>query len=423
ILILDTWGRAIHTLFFMPAAALGWSGYRWAALLASAGTVAITYLIGKRLQIAFAWAIPLLLWFQPWFVVTSFTGITEVTFSLALLAAIYCALRKSDLMAGLLFGMLPLIRTEGAGLSVLFFVYCAFRREWKAMALIAGPVVLYNVAGLLGMGMLPAHVYMNARPISQEQLDMMKFPTGSWGLYPKTLVAYAGPPLMVLMLYGLPMVFRSVARVLVAIPFTAYFAAHVVIAKFSLFGTGGDWRYILPAAPAVAIVAAMGLGLLVAQVRDGVQSWLPQLPKPMITVPILFMCLGVVTLYGIRGSDPLQEDPEQRPAREVAAWLRDAGLASQNLVSTHPWIYYYLPRQVPDMLWSRHPLPAAFPAGTILLWDTHYSEIFGWRREELEASAEWELVHADSRPLPMNPNARFEFLVFRKRASDERSLN
>lgn len=71
---------------------------------------------------------------------------------------------------------------------------------------------------------------------------------------------------------------------------------------------------------------------------------------------------------------PLRERSDQRCIREVSAWLEKSEWAGAPVFTTNPWFAYYL-----DLI--EHPrahkgpaLLASMPVGTILLWDSKYSE-------------------------------------------------
>jgi hypothetical protein len=95
--------------------------------------------------------------------------------------------------------------------------------------------------------------------------------------------------------------------------------------------------------------------------------------------------VGLVIAVGLT-AQPHRLDPEQAIMRDAASWIRGLGYPADQISSTHVWFYHYFPLPVrPGRTWSRPPNPDALPAGSIVVWDAHYSEPWGLRRLALEA--------------------------------------
>src|SRR6185437_277454 len=122
-LILNAWGRVGTTLSFLLPAAAGLEVARGAALAMSAATVLIATKVAQLVGVRALALVPVFLWFQPWFHLYGNAVITEVPFSLALMAACWAALADRTAVASVLFGLLPLMRHEGIAVAALWGVF------------------------------------------------------------------------------------------------------------------------------------------------------------------------------------------------------------------------------------------------------------------------------------------------------------
>jgi len=100
-------------------------------------TVVFVQLSASRMDIRFAWIIPLLFLSNPFFVQATYSMWVEIIFLLFISIGIFFWTKGRERMAVLWFGFLPLARVEYLGVLVLFALYLAFkRRYWDALLLL-----------------------------------------------------------------------------------------------------------------------------------------------------------------------------------------------------------------------------------------------------------------------------------------------
>ncbi len=377
-LILNVWGRTANTLVFMPVAPFGLTPARVFALALSCVIVLLTVRLARHLDVEWPWVTPLLLLFQPWFAQWSFQAVTEIPFTLFMIAGWVLLFEEHLIIASLAIGLLPLIRHEGILLLGLWVALIAWRRQW--VAALAGPVplVVYNLVSYLTTGFVPASIYFAPKPT-----DL--YGSGGWFHYALPLLDGVGIPVLLLAVLGLPaMVRRSPARLFLAWN-AIYVAMQVVIFRFGLFASGGYLVFLLPVAPLVAIMAAHGLRELLSRIEAARLA--PRIERA--AGALLILTVTVLVVKGGLAASPIPRDPYQTPLEEAASWVRDEGLNHSPVVATHIWFYYYLPLRVG----TPEPPLAALPVGTVLVWDSKYSELQGWTLAELsDPDNGWELL-------------------------------
>jgi hypothetical protein len=362
-LILNEWGRTANTLVFMPSAPFGFTAARFFALALSGLTVLLTVRLGRRLGVQLPWAIPLLLFFQPWFAQTSFQALTEIPFMLFVVAGWGLLLEGHLVLAGLAIGLLPLTRHEGILLLALWVAVSAWRRQWSGVVGALIPLVVYNLVSYVTTGVLPAAIYFTPKPT-----DM--YGSGGWLHYALPLLAGVGKPVAVLAALGLPATLRSPRTRLLLAWSVIYVLMHVVIFRFGLFASGGYVVFLLPIAPVVAIMATHGLATLLSLVRAARLDPLLARAATALTV----VAVSVVVLRTGSVAAPIPRDTLYQSMDDAASWLRQEGLDHEPLAARHVWLFNLLSIRID----APRPPVESLPVGTVLVWDSKYSDDGGW---------------------------------------------
>jgi hypothetical protein len=387
-LLLHHWGRPLSTLVYLPSALFGLKYARLTSVLLGALTVLTAFQLAKRFGLGYAFAVPALLWFQPWFA-TWFVhpSMTEIPFSLMLTLSVFLIASNRIALASVLIGLFPLVRMEALALTGLWVVICIWRREWRGAIVAAFPIVVYGVLYQIVFGQLPGGDFpliptslFGPHP-SAAGAEVHPWRLTRWLSYPIILRHGAGLPITVLALFGIPWVFASRARLVGFAWYGAYAALHVALLLIGQVQNPED-RYLLPLAPAIGIAGAAGLEALVRPIR----LWLERRPD-MRAVSVAWansiaalVIVGVVA-NGLRVS-PVPRGPWKSVAKNATTWLRQERLVDRTIVSTDVYVYYYLPGHFmpphpggdPEALWNSPPPLSALPSGSIAVWDSEFSD-------------------------------------------------
>ena len=368
-LILDVWGRPINTMLYMVPAPLGLSFARLLSLFMAGLTVWLTTRVAKKSGVERLCLIPLMLWFQPWFNDFSYQVITEVPLSLGMIAGTFLWLKGRENVAAVLFGLLPLIRHEGIALSVAYCFFMFYRRKWSAGLLTILPLTGYNLLYFAALHDWPFRIFFNAQLTDQ-------YGSGSWFHYVPRLVYRAGLPVMVLAITALTIVWKQRERFLYLAIYSIYFLLHVIIFRFGLFASGGYTIFLLPLAPALAIIAALGGERLLNYLKE-LQSSTGILSSRRLRYALI--CTGAAFILStgfISRPNPVDEDG--LAMQEAAQWIREKGYSKEHITSCHVWfVYYYNLPWTPDGRWDTPVDLVALPNESLVIWDRHYSEQWG----------------------------------------------
>jgi len=423
-LILNVWGRMLFTLLYMIPARIGWGAARLFSLLISTGTVIATAILGRKLGLRYFWLLPALLWFQPLFGTLAFNAITEIPFSALFVAAGLLFVSRRYSAAAFCVGLLPLIRYEGAAFIGIVFLLCMVNRKWKPLIYAVLPLLIQNGLTMFGLKTLPLDMFFHP---TQQWLSGHAAQVGtavtSFGFSYRfrMLPEIAGLPVMLLVVFGLPHLLKRKEHVLVFGCYLLYFCIHVVITGLSLYGEQtADVRYLLPLAPGLAMVAAVGLESAVAAFAAGVRKFAGRTAMVAARAAALSLCALAVGVVGLRNIVPIPKSAEQLAMEQVTDWVRHHPSGKPTL-STDVWFYFLLPERVNSAdLWVQFGhLQATSSSGTYAVWDNKYSETYGIPLSAVSAPA-WKEVYAVRRPLPGNPNADFDIRVFEKSGTTAR---
>jgi hypothetical protein len=299
--------------------------------------------------------------------------------------AVYLFLKKHVNYASLMAGLLPLFRHEGIALTALWTLYILYNKKDLRNGIIPWiPLIVFNLVFYLATNSWAFDLYFDAKPTTL-------YGSGSWWHFLAGLIDHraVGIPLMVLMIGSIVPICSSSRNRLIFAWYGSYFLLHTVIYLFGLFASGGYILFLLPLAPAIAIAAVNGLNSYVdyaAILSKRFENILP-LFAPRILYSAACMITVVMTLLFVH---PHPLDTEGIAAKKAAEWVRAEGLSTNKLISTHVYFYHFLPLNVPaNTLWSEFPPLEELPAGTVLIWDSHYSDRWGLNYTYLSQDPSW----------------------------------
>jgi hypothetical protein len=365
LLILSPWGRTANTLIFMPAARFGLTAARLEAVALACIVVLLSVRLARHFSVAWPWLVPALLFFQPWFAQWSFQALTEIPFTLFMLAGWVFALEEHFLLAGLAFGILPLARHEGILLLGLWMAFAVLRRRWMGLLGAVIPLVVYNAVAYKTAGFLPASIYFDPTPTDF-------YGHGGWSHYVRPLLDGIGVPVAVLAVLGIPAMLRHWPGRLFVAWNAIYIAMQVVFFKFGLFASGGYIVFLLPVAPLAAIMAAHGLSTLVTLVsRQAGYRRAPVAAAGALAAATIFVIAAASSAM------PIPEDTYQTSLIQAVDLIHSEGLDQQPVVTQHVWVDYLYPLPVSAIRAYPHSIDA-LPTGTVLVWDSRYADDWGW---------------------------------------------
>lgn len=393
--IFDTWGRTVNTLLYIIPAQFGLGVSRFLSLLFALATAFFTLKIARIFQIKLAFSVPLLLWCQPWFADLSYLCITQVPFSLIMIAGAYAYLKNRQTTAAFLIGILPLIRHEGIALIGLVFIYFLIKKDWLAAGAVFVPFILYNIVYFSFQGTWPFALYFDAKPNNI-------YGQGTWYHFLIRLPhpRAVGIPIILLVacsIIPLIKVFKTnVKASIIFVWYFTYFLLHSIIYRFGLFASGGYKLFLLPLAPTLAIASAFGLQWIINKTLSYFKG-LPNSQKLFNAENFLVITFCTVCLiFALVNVKPHRLDSLDLAVKEATEWTHEYKIDHKDIIATHVFYYYFLPLKVPPgTLWEKFPPLSNLPPGTIVVWDDKYSDMWNIKKEYfIDHSEEWESVKA-----------------------------
>ena len=368
--ILSIWARPLFAApYVIPARIGGYLAMRIATIGICALAAWLTYLTARRVGVGrFAWlCIPLLL-LQPALLSTGTDAMTEPIFVLVFSAGLLALASHRTLTAAAILSFLPLARPEGPFILFVFAVIWLgeIRRDRRYVAAIA----------LLGLGMLVwllaclivagNTIYMTSIPWPAHTVQVpTRFTSEQILHYARRWPHIVGLGVFPLFLIGLRRSWRQpLLRACVLTTF-ALLAVHTILYSAATMGSLGLDRYLATLAPAVALVATAGAGVLAERIA-----------KRRALVATVAALLVLEAVHALVAFDSNWLDHMPAATLEAAREARSRfDIADRPLVSADQYGYVYLQND-----WGRDRLPATahdvtaatiaeFPEGTVVLWD------------------------------------------------------
>ncbi len=290
-LFLNTWGRPSFTILYAPAAALGFVPARlFSALLAGATALAAAHLAQLH-GVQRGWLAALLTGAQPELLRQGFSTLTELVFALLLALGLIAARRERWVWLALAAGWLPLARYESLPLVAIFGVLLLLKGQWRLLPLLALPLLAQNSFYALREGnpallLFPLDQALGVRA----NAPSFDYGTGDPLYYLHRAPLAFGPAIFALACLGMARVrpgllLLSVLTMLAVLSLTYWLLPGA--------GVAGYIRHLAMVAPAVGVLAAIGLERIAAPLAQArAPGWL----VPLLGVG-LALWLGLRNMY------------------------------------------------------------------------------------------------------------------------------
>lgn len=383
--LLESWSKPLVVELMAGPAQLGLRAVMVLQCLLVAAAAWFAYAAARSLRLPWPWLAILFCYASPDFFRIQFSGLTEPTFALVLVAGVALALQGRPGVGAAVMSFLPFARSEGFILLGVYGFYLLVSRNWRALPWLGLGFVLYGVAGLFVYQDFLWVFTHNAYPMRNES-----YGKGQWGHFIISLPNTVG-----WVIYGLFWVgglrvlweWAKPAARLQPRAFTAelllvygsvvvFIGAHTLFWALGIFGSFGLTRVLCCVVPLISLIALRGVGAIASLSQDERTQNRVRIGLAVAVVGFLFC--------GARAAFRWERDfgrpSEQLLADEAARWARSQG-PLPHVVFHHP--YLALPLQVDPFGAQHSPMPAVreqswpLPAGTLVFWDDWYAVMEG----------------------------------------------
>jgi hypothetical protein len=375
-LFLDHWGKPVFTILSAPFSQLGFNGLRFYNLLAALLTAWFLFRLVQIFKWRGALLAPVFLLCSPLYFVIIFSGLTEITFGLVLLAGIYFWFRNKPGWSALIFSLLPFVRTEAILLIPIFIAGFMIYGRWRYLPLFFSGFLAFSLVGWFVYDdvwwVVRQMPYTGARAI---------YGSGSLFHFLGAMPGIMGWPLLLLFILGgmafLLQVFRKGSTdfpwpevlVFIILPWMAYLGGHSVAWWKGMGGSLGLIRVMAAVIPLAIILSVAGYDLLarlfIATVRH-------RILLPMVIIPaIIFVPFSNYRV-------PLKLDAQHQLLKQAATWVRTSPYVHSRIYYHDLFFLHCLgidpfdQEQCIERLPDRTNPGNGIPSGSLVQWDAHY---------------------------------------------------
>jgi hypothetical protein len=380
-LLVSHWGKPLFTDLSAPFAQFGLQGSIFFNIVCGLLSAWLIYRIAKEFRYKYALlAIPFSL-FAPVYMVDLFTSLTEVLFSLVLVAGIYFFLRQKNILSAVIISFIPYARTEGMMFLGIFLLAFILVKKYKALPFLLTGFIFYSLAGYFHY-----HKFLwffSAMPYSHIGSEL--YGSGSFWFYLERFHQLLGFPLTILAATGfiglVVLLFRDKKPSLTAAWLTKYYLVPVSVFGFillhsflwwqGLMGVIASQRFMACIMPLCGLFAVTGFEFIFYFLGER------KLLKNLLTAAIIGITLYVP--YSLN-EIPARLSANSEVMKAAADRLIKIGYGDKHLVYFDPKLVYYLnedpfnqakiPRYLPD----RHKKDFGMTDSSLLVWDTHFAE-------------------------------------------------
>jgi hypothetical protein len=331
--LLDVWGRPGFTIPYAPSSWIGsfeqgFTAARCFTVLVTAATAWLTARVARGLSLPHPWLAALGYVLLPRVFLLSITTLTEPVAALYVIAGVYLLLRRREGWAALVFGLLPLTRHETVVVLPVIGLYLLWRRRYLACLLLPAAMGLWN-----GLFYLFVERRFEALPIAiffrPSDLGAQLYGEGSVFHYLARWADVVSPAWIAVVLAGTGLLLaqalvelrrkdpdkvEAMVRLLVALGGVGMVALQTALYLRNRYASGGYARFLVPAAPVMAIAAHATVARFLALARrpltESDRRWARCLAVWLLTasvgaclahayVPYLVLVFTLVPLAGL----------------------------------------------------------------------------------------------------------------------------
>ncbi len=388
-LFLHHWGKPFFTLLSSPFSQFGLIGMNVFQIVCAMAASYFCYRIAKKLDLKYAWMLPVLICFSPVYFAVINSGLTEICFGSVLMLAVWMIFEKRFVLAAIAVSFLPFVRSEAYVILPLFALLFLFKKQWIGFIFLFFAPVVYSVAGFFYFNDLFWIISQN-QSITDEgytgidskgglfhYLSRYKEITGTMsaclilaGLYAlirETVLFYKNQPGRtrapfiweeVFLIYG------SCIAVLVLHTFLYWY-------KGFSYTNLGMLRYMSVLIPPAAIIALRGLNTVLVPLNK----------FSVISLVSVVVISGFIIVSPFRQNYfPFSPGGEEKVVQSAGKWIADSGIKNSKLYYSQQYLVSVLgvdpfdKKQAQELIYvDKNNFTSRIEDSALVVWDAHYS--------------------------------------------------
>ena len=146
-LFLHHWGKPFFTLISSPFTQFGMNGMILFQATCASIVSFFCYQIAKKLNLSYAWLIPVFIFFAPIYFAVINTGLTEIFFGCLLMFSVWLIFEKKYVFSAAAASLLPFVRVEAFVVLPLIVMVLLIRKQFLALPFLLAGIIIYSVIG------------------------------------------------------------------------------------------------------------------------------------------------------------------------------------------------------------------------------------------------------------------------------------
>lgn len=381
---LNHWGKPLFTILSSPLAQFGYTGAVAFNLICGLLSAWFAFLIAKRMEYQHAWVAIVFTIFTPLYLFILYTSLTEILFSLVLIASIYFFISKRFIFSAMIISFIPFSRTEGVMFIILFIPALLWLKQFKALP--------FLLTGFIFFSLLGTHQYQDffwfftKMPYSTK--SSLIYGSGSFWYYFSMLDFTLNYPLLILTITGLFFIALNIKKSITSLhdikTVTLYFLIIPSIFGFILaqsflwwkgMGVLASNRFMACIFPLVAILATNGFEFIMVKAK--VKNWL------YYGLGLFIIALVVYKPFTYNRV-PMKTGMNFAVMEQLTNWLKDSQYSERRAFYTDPMYPFYMDKDPFDQnacfkMYSYENINPAnlMKSGELLIWDAQFAGFEG----------------------------------------------
>lgn len=384
-LFLNHWGKPLFTILSAPLAQFGYNGAIFFNLLCGLLSAWFAYLIAKRLGFRHAWVAIIFTVFTPVYLFIMYTSLTEILFSLVLIAAVYLFVSKRFIGSAIVISLIPFVRTEGMMYIVLFIPVLIWMKQYKSLPFLLTGFILFSIAGW------PVHHdllwFFTKMPYSSTGSEL--YGSGSFWFYFRKMDHILNYPLIIMSVTGLIYSIlnlktdreslsdiKNVTLYFLIIPAVfGFILAQSFLWWQGMMGVLSSTRFIACVLPLAAIISLAGFEWVMEKAK--IRRWL-------YFVMGAFIISLVVYKPFTYNRVPMKTGMNFAVMEQLTNWLKDSQYSERRAFYNDPMYPFYMDKDPFDQnacfkMYSYENINPAnlMKSGELLIWDAQFAGFEG----------------------------------------------
>jgi hypothetical protein len=384
-LFLDHWGKPLFTILAAPLAQFGYNGAIVFNLICGLLSAWFAYLIAQKLNNRHAWVTIVFTIFTPVYLFIMYTSLTEILFSLALIASIYLFADKRFIWSAVVISFIPFVRTEGMMYILLFIPALLWMKQYKSLPFLATGFILFSFAGW------PVYhdLFWFFTKMPYNQSGSQLYGSGAFWYYFGQLDFVINYPLLILAITGIIFILKNsitgirnlhdikyVTLYFLLIPaFFGFVLAQSFLWWKGMMGVLASTRFMACILPISAIFAVTGF------------EWIMEKARPFrLIYSILFVFILSIVVYKpfTYGKLPMKTGINFAVMEQLTTWLKTSPYAGRKAVYSDSMYPFYMGIDPADQqkcfkIYNFENIDPStnMKPGELLIWDAQFSGFEG----------------------------------------------